>query len=131
MGRPARSVSVISLSVSSTICKHHNLANYLKRSGTPSALAESSLHRLAALIYTLVAGLGESLRTSLHNYAICFRRARAAGTVLAVPRVEELLADPAFAPLAQWLSKRKVLVDQLQSDVDQHLDLARQDGESN
>ncbi|MCY3004353.1 MAG: hypothetical protein NTV29_00065 [Planctomycetota bacterium] len=110
---------------------HHNLANYLERSGTPSALAESSLHRLAALIYTLVAGLGESLKTSLGNYALRFREARAAGTVLAVPRVEELLANPAFAPLAQWLSNRKVPVDQLQSVVDQHLDQARQAGESN
>jgi hypothetical protein len=110
---------------------HNNLANNLERSGTPSDLAESSLHRLAALIYKLVAGLGESLKTSLGNYAIGFRRARAAGTVLAVPRVEELLADPAFEPLAQWLSKREVPVDQLQTAVDQHLDQARQDGESN
>jgi tetratricopeptide (TPR) repeat protein len=110
---------------------HHNLANYLERSGTSSALAESSFHQLAALIYMHVAGLGESLKTSLVNYAICFRRARAAGTVLAVPRVEELLADPAFAPLAQWLSKREVPLDQLQSAVDQHINLARQDGESN
>ena len=110
---------------------HNNLANYLERSGTPSALAESSFHQLAALIYTLVAGLGESLKTSLGNYAIGFRRARAAGAELAVPRVEELLANPAFAPLAQWLSNRKVPVDQLQTAVDQHLDLARQAGESN
>ena len=51
--------------------------------------------------------------------------------MLAVPRVDELLADPAFAPLAQWLSKRKTPVDQLQTAVDQHLDLARQAGESN
>jgi tetratricopeptide (TPR) repeat protein len=109
---------------------HHNLANYLERSGTPSALAESSLHQLAALIYKLVTGLGESLKTSLHNYAIRFREARAASTMLAVPRVEELLADPAFAPLAQWLSKREVPLDQLQSAVDQLLDQARQDGES-
>ena len=109
---------------------HNNLANYLERSGTPSALAESSFHQLADLIYTLVAGLGESLKTSLLNYAIGFREARAAGAELAVPRVEELLANPAFAPLAQWLSNRKVPVEQLQSDVDQHLDLARQDGES-
>ena len=119
------------MSVSSTICKHHNLANYLKRSGSPSALAESSLHRLAALIYTLVAGLKESLKTLLHNYAIGFREARAAGAELAVPRVEELIADPAFAPLAQWLSNREVPVVQLQSAVDQHLDLARQAGDSN
>ena len=109
---------------------HNNLAIYLERSGSPSALAESSFHQLAALIYRLVAGLGESLKTSLGNYAIGFRRARAAGTVLTVPRVEELLADPAFAPLAQWLSNREVPVDQLQSAVDQCLDQARQDGES-
>ena len=109
---------------------HNNLANYLERSGTLSALAESSFHQLAALIYILVAGLGESLKTSLGNYAIDFRRARAGGTVLAVPRVEELLANPAFAPLAQWLSNREVPVDQLQSAVDQCLDQARQDGES-
>jgi tetratricopeptide (TPR) repeat protein len=110
---------------------HHNLANYLERSGTPTDLAESSLHRLADLIYTLIIGLGESLKTSMHNYAIDFRRARAAGSVLAVPRVEVLLADPAFEPLAQWLSKREVPLDQLQSAVDQHLDQARQAGESN
>jgi hypothetical protein len=110
---------------------HNNLANNLERSGTMTDLAESSHHRLAALIYVLVAGLGESLKTSLHNYAIRFGRARAAGTVLAVPRVEELLADPAFEPLAQWLSKGKVPVDQLQSAVDQCLDQARQAGESN
>jgi tetratricopeptide (TPR) repeat protein len=118
-------------SPASRAISHHNLANHLERSGTPSALAESSHHRVAALIYVLVTGLGESLKTSLHNYAIRFRRARAAGTVLAVPRVEELLADPAFAPLAQWLSKREVPLDQLQSAVDQHLDQARQAGESN
>jgi tetratricopeptide (TPR) repeat protein len=109
---------------------HNNLANRLERSGTPSALAESSFHQLAALIYMHVPGLGESLKTLLNNYAIRFREARAAGSVLAVPRVEELLADPAFAPLAQWLSKREVPIDQLQSAVDQHLDQARQDGES-
>jgi len=110
---------------------HSNLAIYLERSGTPSALAESSFHQLAALIYNLVAGLKESLKTTLHNYAIGFREARTAGSVLAVPRVEELLANPAFAPLAQWLSNRKVPADQLQSDVDQCLDQARQAGESN
>jgi tetratricopeptide (TPR) repeat protein len=109
---------------------HNNLANRLERSGTPSDLAESSQHQLASLIYNLVAGLGMSLNKSLHNYAIDFRRARAAGSVLAVPRVEELLADPAFAPLAQWLRKGKVPVDQLQSAVDQCLDQARQAGES-
>ena len=81
---------------------------------------------LAALLYRLVAGLGQHLQTSLGNYAIDFRRAHAAGTVPAVPRVAALLADPAFAPLEQWLRQRNVPVDQLQAAVDQFLDQARQ-----
>ena len=105
---------------------HHNLANYLERSGTPSALAESPRQQLADLLYCLVAGLGESLKTSLRNYAVRFRRAHAAGTVLAVPRVAALLADPAFAPLEQWLRQRQVDQAELQAAVDQFLDQARQ-----
>ena len=105
---------------------HHNLANYLERHGTPSALAESPRHQLAALIYRLVAGLGQQLQTSLRNYAIDFRRARTAGTELAVPRVAELLADSAFHSLEQWLLQRQVPIDDLQADVDQFLDQARQ-----
>jgi tetratricopeptide (TPR) repeat protein len=105
---------------------HNNLANYLERSGTPSALAESRRHQFAALVYHLVAGLGQQLQTSLGNYAIDFRRAHAAGTVLAVPRVAELLADSAFAPLEQWLRQRPVPLAPLQSAVDQFLDQARE-----
>ena len=105
---------------------HNNLANYLERHGTPSALAESPRHQLAALIYRLVAGLGQDLQTSLRNYAIDFRRAHAAGTELAVPRVAELLADPAFHPLEQWLRQRQVDVAELQAAVDQRLEQARQ-----
>ncbi|MDA1056092.1 MAG: tetratricopeptide repeat protein, partial [Planctomycetota bacterium] len=105
---------------------HHNLANYLERHGTPSALAESPRHQLAALLYRLVAGLGQSLQTSLGNYAIRFRRARAAGTELSVPRVAELLADSAFHPLDQWLRQRQISVDDLQAAVDQFLEQARQ-----
>jgi tetratricopeptide (TPR) repeat protein len=105
---------------------HNNLALYLERSGTPSALAESPRHRLADLIYCLVSGLGESLQTSLGNYARCFRLAQAAGTPLTVPRVAELLADPAFRPLADWLRQRQVDVAEVQAAVDQALDRARQ-----
>ena len=105
---------------------HNNLANYLERSGTPSALAESPRHQLAALIYRLVSGLGQDLQTSLRNYAIDFRRAHAAGTELAVPRVAELLADPAFRPLDDWLRQRQADVAEVQAAVDQVLDQARQ-----
>jgi tetratricopeptide (TPR) repeat protein len=105
---------------------HSNLANYLERSGAPSAIAESSRHMLAALLYRLVAGLGQDLQTSLRNYVVRFRRAHAAGTVPAIPRVSALLAIPAFAPLEQWLRQRNVDVTALQAAVDQFLAQARQ-----
>ena len=105
---------------------HINLSNYLERQASPTALAESPLHQLAALIYFLKALHDQHLQTSRNNYATRFRRARAADTELAVPRVAQLLADPAFDPLAQWLRQRQVDLDELQADVDQFLDQARQ-----
>jgi tetratricopeptide (TPR) repeat protein len=105
---------------------HNNLALYLERSGAPSALAESPRHQLAALVYRLVAGLGQDMQTSLGNYTIRFRRAHAAGTPLAVPRVAALLADPAFRPLDDWLRQRQVNVDELQAAVDELLEQVRQ-----
>ncbi len=105
---------------------HHNLANYLERSGAPSALAESPRHELAALIYRLVAGLGQALQTSLGNYAVRFRRAHDAGAPLPVPRVAELLADSAFRPLDDWLRLRQVGVGAVQAAVDQVLEQVRQ-----
>ncbi len=105
---------------------HNNLATYLKRSGTPSALAESPRHQLAALIYLLVAGLGQDLQTSMHNYAIDFRRAHTAGTELDVPPVAGLLADPAFRPLDDWLRQRKADMGEVQAAVDKELEQARQ-----
>jgi hypothetical protein len=109
---------------------HNNLALWLDGSGTPPALAESARHQLAALAYRLVAGLGQHLQTSLHNYAIVFRRARAAGTEPAIPLLAELLADPAFAPLAQWLRQRQVDAARLQAAIDQSLAQARQAAET-
>jgi len=103
---------------------HHNLANYLQRSGAPSDLAESPRHQLAALVYCLVAGLGQHLQTMLRNYAIRFRNA--ADAEPATPGIAELLADPAFDPLKQWLNQRSVNTADLQAAVDQLLEQARQ-----
>jgi tetratricopeptide (TPR) repeat protein len=105
---------------------HNNLANYLERSGTASALAESPRHRLADLVYCLASRLGASLETSLRNYAIDFRRAHTAGTPLNIPRVTELLADPAFRPLDDWLRMRGADVAEIQAAVDLFLEKARQ-----
>ncbi len=81
---------------------------------------------LAALLYLLVAGLGQDLQMSLRNYAILFRRAHDAGTEPTVPRVTELLADPAFHPLAEWLTQRQVPLDDLQAAVDHSLAQTRE-----
>ena len=43
-----------------------------------------------------------------------------------VCRVAEVLTDPAFAALEQWLRQRQVPVDQLQAALDKYLDMARQ-----
>ncbi len=111
---------------SSRASLHNNLAYYLEHGSLPSALAESARHQLAALTYQLVAGLGQDLQTSTHNYDVRFHCAHEAGTTLAVPRVAELLADPAFRPLDDWLRQRQVDVDELQAAVDQLLEQVRQ-----
>ncbi len=105
---------------------HNNLANYLKHSGSSASLVESPYHQLAALVYCVVAGLRRQLLTTLHNYAIEFRRAHAHGTQLDVPRVAELLADPAFARLEDWLRQCGMNTEELQIAVDHFLNQARQ-----
>jgi|CXWL01.1.fsa_nt_gi tetratricopeptide (TPR) repeat protein len=105
---------------------HNNLAGYLERQGVPAALDEAPRQQLAALVYRLEAELGQDLKSSLHNYRIAFRRTRAAGTEAVTPRLADLLADPAFDPLRTWLEGRQVDLGELQADIDQFLDQARQ-----
>src|SRR5262249_45273101 len=99
---------------------------YLELSDTPSTLAESSRHRLAALIYFLVAGLEQGLQTSQQNYTVRFGRAYSVGATFIVPSVAELLTDTTFRPLPDWLRQRQMDVDELQTKVDQILEVARQ-----
>jgi Tetratricopeptide repeat len=105
---------------------HHNLAMHLARSSTPSDVDEAPRHQLAALVYLLVTGMGQDLQSSLRNYAIDFRRAEAASTQPTIPRLAELLADPAFRPLDDWFRQRGVSVDEVQATVDHFLEQARQ-----
>lgn len=97
---------------------HGNLANYLKRRGQAADLAESRRHQLVALVYRLVAGLGQDLKSSMRNFVIDFRWTRDAGRELKVPRLAELLADPAFAPVGLWLEQRGVAVENVQAEMD-------------
>ncbi len=105
---------------------HNNLANYLDRNGTPTALTEAPRHMLAALVYHLVTERWQELQQlSLNNYAIDFRRAHEAGTPLVVPRIADLLDDSAFRPLADWLASRQINVTELQAAVDDLLEQVR------
>lgn len=108
---------------------HHNIANYLESSGDAASIAEANRHRLASLGYGIVADLREDLKTDFSNYIVLFRRARAAGAPPAIPLLADLLADPAFDALAQWLRERQVDLDELQAEIDQFLADAREAAE--
>lgn len=105
---------------------HANLALYLVRLDPSSNFTEASRHQLASLLYCFVAGLNHNLQTLLNQYASTFHHSQATGTAPVIPRVAELLADPAFASLAAWLSERKVDVATLQIEIDMLLEQVRQ-----
>lgn len=105
---------------------HNNLANFLNHRSRPFDLAEASRHQLAALIYRLVSVLKQDIQASLQNYTNDFRRANDSGTALIVARVGEILDDPAFVSLDEWLHQRQVDPVELQAEVDQFLERARQ-----
>ena len=107
---------------------HAGLADALERTAIPPAVAEAHRHRLAALVYLLEGSLGEPFNILLAGYASRFRRAAAAGEWLAVPRLTEVLADPAFAPLDDWLRDHAADVAVLQTAVDFYLEQARRIG---
>jgi hypothetical protein len=107
---------------------HANLADALERTAIPSAVAEAHRHRLAALVYQLVAVAGEPLHLALAGYATRYRRAEAAGEALAVPRLTELLDDPSFEPLDDWLRERAADVAEVQTTADFYLEQARRIG---
>ncbi len=108
------------------VISHGNLCIYLERRRFPEDFTASGRNLLAALLYCLVIDHGQHLQITFHNYTIRFRHANANGEALAVLRIADLVADPAFAPLEQWLRQRQVSLDALQAAVDDALDKARQ-----
>ena len=104
---------------------HQNLGIYLEKAGGQQNLAESGSHGLAALGYFFATGSTELLKTTLHNYVIDFRTAASARTEPNIPPLAELLDDPAFAALKEWLAQRQVDLDDLQVAIDELLDQAR------
>ena len=102
---------------------HNNLAKYLEKLGRTDQWPQ---HDLAAVVYWLCAGHGEHVRTWLRNLAIRIRRAAAAGGRYELPRLADLLAQAAFAPLANWLAANQIDLDQLQARIDQLVEQTRQ-----
>jgi tetratricopeptide (TPR) repeat protein len=103
---------------------HSNLAIYLERSSEPSARAEAYSHRLAGLAYALAAQHGIRLQESFSGYCLQFGRAKTDAASVA-PRLADLLVDPAFHALNEWLQDRKVDLSQLQTEIDRFVEDAR------
>jgi tetratricopeptide (TPR) repeat protein len=99
---------------------HHNLANYLRATGAP---AEAGTHQLADLIYTLATGL--DLRDSLRNLAVDIREAATRNARYDLPRMADVLADPAFAPLRAFLEARRIPPADLQAAIDARVEQVR------
>jgi hypothetical protein len=67
-----------------------------------------------------------TLKTTLLNFHHYFLSLRGSAAGQIIPRVTNLLTDPAFAALKTWLLERKVPLDELQAQIDELLDQARQ-----
>jgi tetratricopeptide (TPR) repeat protein len=104
---------------------HANLGIYLKLGGNPQFATEASRHSLAALVYRLVSGLQDALQRSLSGYASDFREAKKRGAPLQIPPIHDLVTDPMFRPLSEWLQQRNIGVDTLQTAVDNILAMVK------
>jgi len=106
---------------------HENLSNYLHKSAQPDP---SARHFLAALIYSIVMGEQQHLPGMWHNLSIRIRSIKEKGEGYTLPRITELLGQPEFAPLRQWLSGNNLLdpatLQQIQDALDQFEKLADQ-----
>src|SRR5258708_39404867 len=105
---------------------HEHLSVFLRDPGEEQNLAESARHGLANFVYVFVTGLAQHLETSFRHHVVFFRTAASARTEPNIPRLAELLDDPAFVALKEWLAQRQGDLDDLQAARDQILDQARQ-----
>ncbi|VFM97456.1 MAG: hypothetical protein BECKG1743D_GA0114223_107442 [Candidatus Kentron sp. G] len=109
---------------------HGNLARYLtKIAGAKTARAavlreEERGHRLAAGCYYLLLERWDHLETWLGNLRIYRAWAAENGEEYVLPRLAELLALPAFEPLARFMAGRGVTVEQLQGALDEVIERA-------
>jgi len=94
---------------------HCNLAWYLGETGN---LHEAARHQLADIIYCHVSGHRQSLMSAIANLIEFNTRATQAGHRYKLPRLADLLADPEFNALKQFLTSRNIDFDDLQASID-------------
>jgi tetratricopeptide (TPR) repeat protein len=98
---------------------HDNLSTSFAEAGRH---AEAAAHRLAAGVYDLI--MQADLTTWLYNLGIDARQALAEGQRYTLPRLEEVIAQPEFTALRQFLDRRGIDRTALQAEIDRLVDQA-------
>ncbi|MGZ8222533.1 MAG: CHAT domain-containing protein [Methylobacter sp.] len=95
---------------------HGNLANYLAKADDYPACAA---HRLAQIIYCFVTGHRQDLTTALSNHAISAKQAAEAGISYRLPLLQDLVRQPEFAVLRDFIQASGQSIEALQAAVDE------------
>ncbi len=94
---------------------HHNLGLYLGLVGDHAGMAA---HELAAVLYMVASGHVQHVQHWADVHARRILQARHAGWIHELPKVRDLLGQPSFAALAEWLAAQQVDSTQAQEVVD-------------
>lgn len=97
---------------------HGNLTNYLAKASDYPACAA---HRLAQIIYCFVTGHRQDLKTALSNHAISAKQAAEADISYRLPLWQDLVRQPEFAVLRDFIQARGQSIAALQAAVDELL----------
>lgn len=100
------------------VTSHGNLANYLAKAGDYPACAA---HRLAEIIYCFVTGHRQDLKRALSNHAIHTKQAAEAGADYRLPLLQDLVRQPEFAALRDFIQASGQSIEALQAAVDELL----------
>ena len=99
---------------------HHNLANYLHKMGQTG---EATHHGLASLTYRVVTR--HDATSDLHNLALRIRQAAARGERFDLPRLSDLLDQPAFSVLRAFLGEWRVSIPDLEAAIEKLIEAIR------
>jgi len=97
---------------------HGNLASYLAEAGDYPACAA---HRLAEIIYCFVTGHRQDLKRALNNHAIHTNQAAEADADYRLPLLLDLVRQPEFAVLRDFIQASGQSIEALQAAVDELL----------